>query len=167
MLPFCERVVSKPRKKLQPVWRRSFPASKEPRTLGEHLRRRRHTLGLHQSQAAQKLGVSSRALTDWECDKTYTSWGCHERLIEYLGYDPFPSCGLQDPYGNEPQGVAVLPSDTIGKRLRQRRLELKLTRSQFAQKLGVPLTSLRGWERGGRVRCRKHQALLRAELDPA
>ena len=156
-----------PRKDCQPIWRRSFPVSKEPRTLGEHLRKRRYTLGLHQSQAAQKLGVSSRALGQWECDKTYPSWDNHQRLIKYLGYDPFQSCGLRDPYGNEPYGVAVLPSDALGNRLRQRRLELKLTRSQFAQKLGVPLTSLRGWERGGRVRCRKHQALLRAELDSA
>ena len=93
--------------------------------------------------------------------------GNHQRLIKYLGYDPFQSCGLRDPYGNEPYGVAVLPSDALGNRLRQRRLELKLTRSQFAQKLGVPLTSLRGRERGGRVRCRKHQALLKAELNSA
>lgn len=74
MLPFCERVVCVPRKDCQPVWRCSFPHSKEPLTIGEHLRKRRYTLRLHQAQAAQKLGVSSRALGDWEYDKPYPLW---------------------------------------------------------------------------------------------
>jgi hypothetical protein len=71
MLPLCDRVVSVPRKDISPFWTRSFPVSKEPNTIGEHLRKRRFGLGIRQSEAAQRLGVSKRTLSLWE-------WHLHE-----------------------------------------------------------------------------------------
>jgi len=46
MLPFCDRHVSVPRKDVAPVWTRSFPISKEPKTLGEHLKKKRFGMGM-------------------------------------------------------------------------------------------------------------------------
>jgi len=62
MLPFYERVVSVPRKDVAPVWTRSFPISKEPTTLGQHLKKKRFAAGIRQSEAARILGVSTRSL---------------------------------------------------------------------------------------------------------
>src|SRR4051812_31836817 len=53
MLPLCERVLSVPRKQISPVWTRSFPVSKQPKTLGEQLRKKRFDLGLRQSEIAK------------------------------------------------------------------------------------------------------------------
>jgi DNA-binding XRE family transcriptional regulator len=72
MLPSCDRLASVARKDVSPVWTRSFPISKEPLTLGEHLRKRRFGAGIRQSEAALKLGVSRRTLSDWETDRVYS-----------------------------------------------------------------------------------------------
>jgi hypothetical protein len=69
MLPFCDRVVSVARKDVAPVWTRSFPISKEPITLGQHLKKKRFGAGIRQSEAARILGVSARTLSLWECDR--------------------------------------------------------------------------------------------------
>src|SRR5688572_13854691 len=134
MLPFCDRVVSMALKDTTPVSTRSWPIAKLPQTIGEHLRKKRFELGLRQSQVAGKLRVSERTLGLWECDEAYPRWEYHPRIIEYLGHDPFPTCGLQDPYSNETTRVASLSPETIGGRIRIRWLELRLTVKECAQK---------------------------------
>jgi DNA-binding XRE family transcriptional regulator len=89
MLPFCDRRVCVPRKDVAPVWTRSFPISKEPITLGEHLKKKRFGAGIRQSEAARILGVSDRSLSLWECDRLFPATPYHARIIAYLGYDPF------------------------------------------------------------------------------
>jgi len=117
---------------------------------------------MHQSEAARRLNVSTVTLSLWECDKVYPVWKHHAKIIEYLGCDPFPSCGLQDPYGNEPSVVAILSPTALGSRLRNHRLELKLTLAECAQNLGVSIKTLRAWERGKHRPCRKRtESLLR------
>ena len=91
MLPFCDRHVCVPRKDVAPVWTRSFPISKEPTTLGEHLKKKRFGLGLRQKKAAQMLDVSARSLSLWECGRLFPTIPYHARIIAYLGYDPFKS----------------------------------------------------------------------------
>jgi transcriptional regulator with XRE-family HTH domain len=98
---FCDRVVSIPRTRYLPSRNRGIPVPKQPTTIGGHLRRRRLQLQIHQSEVAVRLKVSTVTLSRWECDKVYPTWEHHPRLIEYLGYDPFVSCGLRDSYGNE------------------------------------------------------------------
>jgi DNA-binding XRE family transcriptional regulator len=89
MFPFCDRRVSVPRKDVAPVWNRSFPISKEPTTVGEHLKKKRFGAGIRQSKAAQILEVSARSLSLWECDWLFPTAPYHDRIIKYLGYDPF------------------------------------------------------------------------------
>ena len=149
-----------PRDKYLPSRNRKVQVPKNPTTIGGHLRRRRLQLKIFQSEAARRLKVSIVTLSKWECDKVYPTWQHHRRLIEYLGHDPFPSCGLRDPYGNEPPFVAILSRAALGPRLRNRRLELKLTLSDCARKLGVDVKTLRDWERGKRMPCRKHRAVI-------
>jgi DNA-binding XRE family transcriptional regulator len=149
MLPFCDRTVSVPRKDVAPVWTRSFPISKEPTTLGQHLKKKRFFAGIRQSEAALKLGVSDRTLSLWETDRVYPAWAFQPRLIAYLGFDPFTDPTLGRPKGNETSCVAVLSPDapvTTGQKIKQRRLKLKKTRKQLALELGVSVKTLWGWE---------------------
>ena len=89
MLPFCDRLVSVPRKDVAPVWTRSFPIAKVPTTLGEHLKKKRFGAGIRQSEAARILGVSPRSLSLWECDRLFPTAPYHARIIAHMGYDPF------------------------------------------------------------------------------
>jgi len=100
-------------------------------------------------------------MSKWERDKIYPTWQYHSKIVAYLSYDPFPSCGLRDPYGNEPPIVAILGSKAFGGRLRRRRLELRLTLTDCALRLGVSLKTLRDWERAKRTPCRKNQELIK------
>ena len=149
MLPFCERRVRIPRQDVAPVWTRSFPISKVPNTLGEHLRKKRFSVGLRQSQAAQILGVSNRTLSLWETDRVYPAWAFQPRLTAYLGYDPFTDPTLGRPKGNEPSFVAFLSDKahvTFGQKMMQKRLKMQKTRKQMAAELGVSIKTLWGWE---------------------
>jgi DNA-binding XRE family transcriptional regulator len=89
MLPFCDRHVSVSCKDVAPVWTRSFPISKEPKTLGEHLKKKRFGKGVRQEEAAQILGVSARTLSLWECDRLFPTALYHPKIVAYMGYDPF------------------------------------------------------------------------------
>jgi transcriptional regulator with XRE-family HTH domain len=131
MLAFCERVVRVSRSHYLPARNRGIPVPKQPTTIGGQLRRRRLQLQIRQSEAAARLKVSTITLSRWECDKVYPTWDHHPALIEYLGCDPFRSCVLRDPYGNEFQGVASLSSATLGNRIRARRLEFKSQRAEI------------------------------------
>ena len=91
MLPFCDRHVNVPRNDIAPVWTRSFPIAKEPRNLGEHLKKKRFGLGIRQVEAARILKVSYRSLSIWECDRLFPSLSYHSKIVAYLGYDPFKS----------------------------------------------------------------------------
>jgi DNA-binding XRE family transcriptional regulator len=164
MLPFCERHVMLPRTDVSPVWTRSWPIAKEPKTLGEHLKKKRFMAGLRQKETAVKLGVSSRTLSLWECDRIYPAWVIQPRLVAYLGYDPFTETGLKNSKSNETSGVAFLSSDvpvTIGQKIRHFRLKSRKARKQLATEWGISVKTLYGWETNRHqpsALCRKRMA---------
>ena len=148
-MPFCERVVSVPRKDIAPVWTRSFPISKEPTTLGEHLKKKRLGVGIRQSEAALRLGVSNRTLSLWETDRVYPAWAFQPRLIAYLGYDPFNNPTLGSPKGNETSCIAFLSQSgplSLGHQIIKRRMEMRKNRKQCAQEMGISVKTLQAWE---------------------
>ena len=93
---------------MAPVWTRSFPVSKQPATIGQHLRKKRFELGIRQVEAAWRLGVSKRTLSLWECDRVPPVWANQPRIVAYLGYNPFTDPAVGRPRGNETIGVAFL-----------------------------------------------------------
>jgi len=154
MLPFCKRTVSVPRKDISPVWTRSFPVAKQPETLGQHLRKKRFDSGLRQSEVAQRLYISYRTLSCWECDRIHPTWEYWPRIVSYLGYDPFTNPALGRPKGNESRGVAFSSLSnpvTLSQKLVKRRLELKKTRKQCAEEMGVSVKTLQCWEQDRRT----------------
>jgi transcriptional regulator with XRE-family HTH domain len=154
MLPICNRTVHVARRDISPVWTRSFPVAKQPKTLGQHLRKKRFDSGMRQAQVAKRLDISDRTLSSWECDRIYPTWEYWPRIVAYLGYDPFTEPSLGSRKCNETRGVAFSSLKnpvTLGQKLVKRRLETRKNRAQTARKMGVSLKTLTAWERDCRT----------------
>jgi transcriptional regulator with XRE-family HTH domain len=115
-----------------------------PRTLGEHLKRRRRVLGLLQRQVADQLGVSQWTVINWEQGVTTPVVAHLPSVIAFLGYDPAPS---------------PVPT-TLGERLRARRIQCGLSIKQAAREFGVDEASWAGWERTGNIVQERHRLLI-------
>jgi DNA-binding transcriptional regulator YiaG len=62
--------------------------STEPRSLGEHIRRRRPELGLTQPHAGERLGVSGWTVANWEKRHTKPDIHARQAVAAFLGLDP-------------------------------------------------------------------------------
>ena len=58
-----------------------------PRTLGEHLRKRRSELGLTQTEVAEQLGVGGATVSNWEADRLKPGPLRRPAIVAFLGYD--------------------------------------------------------------------------------
>jgi transcriptional regulator with XRE-family HTH domain len=148
-----DRFLSVVRRDRSPVWNRSFPLSKKPQTIGEHLRKKRFTSHLGQAEVAEQLKVSQRTLSLWERDYVHPSWSRQREIAAFLGYNPFVDPFLGRPRGNETTDVAIFLRNTtlsFGQLIKKHRLELRKTRNQCARELGVSVKTLWSWESGRR-----------------
>ena len=71
----------------------SPPPGGVPRSLekiGDHLRKARIERGLEQRQVARILGVTDSTVWNWENHRSSPPVPQCGRVIEFLGYDPFP-----------------------------------------------------------------------------
>ena len=158
-LPFYERVLDISRDSYLPSHNRGIPVPKQPTTIGGHLRKRRLQLGLFQSTAARRLGVSTVTLSKWERDVLYPAWSNQSKVTDYLGFNPFTDPALGRPLGNERVPVVLLSS--FGYQLRQKRLALRMPRKALAKQLGISWKTIWGWETNRRNPSPK----LKARLD--
>ena len=62
----------------------------EPRTLGDHIRRRRLEMKLTQKEVADQLGVVPWTVLNWEKGRTQPLIKFIPAIVGFLGYDPFP-----------------------------------------------------------------------------
>jgi transcriptional regulator with XRE-family HTH domain len=98
--------------------------------VGDHLKRARMDRGLSLEKAGRQLGVDASTLKGWE-DGRFGVRGRHrQKVLAFLGYDPFPP---ERPWGEE---------------IRTKRLALGLTRKALAKRLGVNQETVAAWERG-------------------
>jgi len=67
---------------------RDYPA--HPKTLGEHICKKRIDLSLSLTQLAELLGIKIYASTilKWERNQNYPAPAYRPRIVEFLGYDP-------------------------------------------------------------------------------
>ena len=117
--------------------------SREPVTLGDHIRRRRLELGLEQRELARQLGADEMTVCNWEKGRTFPSIRFLPRIVRFLGYVPFR-----------------LDSLSVGERLRLTRMLLGLSQRELARKLGVDPSTVRRWETGKSVPARHHVASI-------
>ncbi|MDP3666864.1 MAG: helix-turn-helix domain-containing protein [Sediminibacterium sp.] len=62
---------------------------KEPKTIGEHLKKRRMDLGLYQAEAARLIGISEDCFCYWENERNRPRLYQYPAIIAFLGYYPF------------------------------------------------------------------------------
>jgi DNA-binding XRE family transcriptional regulator len=60
-----------------------------PKTLAEHLRRRRMDLGMTQKEAAHRLGAGQWTVINWENGRTAPAIRFLPGINAFLGFDPF------------------------------------------------------------------------------
>jgi transcriptional regulator with XRE-family HTH domain len=111
----------------------------DPRTLGEHLRRRRMDLGLLQREVAKRIGVSVDTVLGWEIRGRQPAVRSWPAILAFLGADPYP----------EPR--------TTAEQLKAVRRQQGWSQRRLAASLGVDPTSVRDWEAGQEpkfARCR-------------
>jgi transcriptional regulator with XRE-family HTH domain len=60
----------------------------EPKTLGQHLRRKRVDEGLTNIQVAEILGVAYQTVERWEHNRTPIGEANRLKIIAFLGYEP-------------------------------------------------------------------------------
>ena len=123
MLPFCEISLKTANPK---------PYPNDPQTVGGHLKKRRHELGLYQKDTASLLRVTQGTLIGWEKGRKDPAIQFWPRVIKFLGCDP----------DSEPR--------TLGERLLAARRRLGVTQEEAAKLASVAEESFRLWELGKR-----------------
>jgi transcriptional regulator with XRE-family HTH domain len=111
-------------------WSRPKAYPENPRSLGEHLLKRRSEQGFTQREAAAQVGIKTDTYLLWEKDRTKPTVRYYPAIFAFLGYDPLP-----------------VPS-TLAARIGRKRQELGLSIDQAAKLLGVDEGTFRRWERG-------------------
>ena len=106
---------------------RDYPAN--PKTVGEHIRKRRLDLKLFQIDAAKIIGCDEMSVVNWEKGHSQPAL-CHMTgIVEFLGFDPLPE------------------GDDLAGRLLHHRKSRGMSQKQFAAQIGVDPGTLARWER--------------------
>ena len=115
-----------------------------PRTLGEHLKKRRMELGLLQRDLRLRFKLEKETYANWEKDRCYPAMKHWPGIIEFLGYDPDPG------------------PKTIGDRILAYRRRHGLSRVAMARHLSVDEATLWRWETDRRQpECERHISAIR------
>lgn len=109
-----------------------------PKTIGEHIKKRRLELHLLQTDVARQLGVHVETYKNWERGVDAPMIRYHPKIIEFLGYDPVP----------EPESVAD--------RVIMARRQLGLTQEALAKALLVDPVTVYRWEKALSVPAAEH-----------
>jgi len=120
-LPLCQRKLNAAKPKPY-----DYPA--DPKTLGEHLRKRRLDLHLVQREVADIFGVNESTIQNWEVGSHSVSLSAWPTVLEFLGYDPRPS------------------GQTLGEKLRLHRESLGLPAADLAREWCVDPSTVTRYE---------------------
>lgn len=123
-LPFCH--VSLKASRPPPA---GYPI--HPKSLGDHLRKRRIDLKLLQSDVAKQVGVDTTSVWNWESNRSRPSLQSWPRIVEFLGYEPEANSAT-----------------SISARLLVFRRAHGLSQTRLAKRLGIDPGTLGRWERG-------------------
>ena len=104
----------------------------EPRTVGDHIRRKRLSMKLMQKEVAERIGADKCLINNWEGNHTNPHLQYMPAIIEFLGYNPLP------------------PATNWAERLVRHRKSFGITQEEAARRIGVDPSTLARWERGER-----------------
>ena len=119
-----------------------------PKTLGDHIRRRRIDLKMLQREVGQHIGVHCLSMTNWELNRTTPELKHIPAIIAFLGYDPLPR------------------PTTLAERLVQHRRSRGWSQKRLAAELDVDPTTLARWERGERSPIAEHGQRVERLIGP-
>ena len=122
-LPFSRVAVSLPR------YRQGYP--RNPRTVGEHIKKRRMDLSLLQKDVANIIGVSEDCITYWENARSTPQIQFMPRIVKFLDYNPVDA-----------------DMKTLAGQIRNYRILNGLSHKKFGEMLGVDATTVGAWELG-------------------
>ena len=117
-----------------------------PKTLGDHIRRRRIDLNLLQRELGQHIGVHGLSVTNWELNRTIPELKHMPAILSFLGYNP-----LSRP-------------TTLAERLVLHRRCRGWSQKRLADELDVDPTTLARWERGEKTPWGPYAAKVKALL---
>jgi transcriptional regulator with XRE-family HTH domain len=100
-----------------------------PKTLGQHLLKRRLEQSLTQAAVGRELGTDEWTVGNWEKGKTSPAVRYFPAIFRFLGYDPFP----------EPK--------TLPEKLLAKRRALGLSVKKAAMRAGADESTFARWER--------------------
>lgn len=106
------------------------PFQDPPGSLGDHLRKRRHELGLFQRDAAREIGCATWTYLTWETGKKQPTFPQWPGIIRFLGYDPH------------------LEPVSLGEQLRAAYRRLGLPQKHAARAIGMDPATLYRYEAG-------------------
>jgi transcriptional regulator with XRE-family HTH domain len=121
-LPFCriKLVGRKPERKSQI----------DPKTFGDHLRKRRLDLHLTLREVAKQVRCDPSSVNAWELNYHQPALHLYPAVVAFLGYDP----------------AAVTNSDGLGQQVAIRRRALGFSQRVLAERLGIDEGTLSRWE---------------------
>ena len=94
-------------------------------TLGDHIRKRRLDLGMHQKDVAVRVNATTSTVTNWEKGRTNPRIYLLPKVFKFLGYNPLD--------GNQV---------TLGERIKRYRVQNGLSLRRLGEKLGVDPAAL-------------------------
>jgi transcriptional regulator with XRE-family HTH domain len=106
--------------------------TREPKTLGQHLRKRRLEQGLLQRDLRARFKLKKENYANWEKDRCYPAMNPWPGIIEFLGRDPNPK------------------PTTLGERLMAYRRRYGLSREALSIVIGADEATLWRWENNQR-----------------
>ncbi len=101
-----------------------------PKTWGDHIRKRRIETGLFQKEVAPIWGVDECSVYNWENNRGNPGLKHIPKTIEFLGYIP-----------------ELFTVETLGEKLKRYRKLLGINQDNFARQLGIDPTTLSRLER--------------------
>ena len=141
-LPFCSLTL---------IGKKPSRIPQNPKTIGDHIKKRRLELGLYQRQVAEVIGIDESTITNWEKNRTIPTLRCIPKIVEFLGYDPSPN-----------------DSNRLGGKLLRYRKSRGISQREFARQIGIDPTTLKRMEsRDGhenRSVLKKVEAFLRVHV---
>ena len=126
-----------------------LPFVLDPKTLGQHLRKRRWVLKQLQREAAAEIGVNKWTYMGWETNGVMPCVSLVPRVVKYLGYNP---C--------EP----TVPPSSFGGWLGATRRRFGLSREAIGDHLGVDKSTVGDWEEDVRMPSAENRERLEAIL---
>jgi transcriptional regulator with XRE-family HTH domain len=120
----------------------------EPKTLGEHIKRRRLELGLTQKELGKRLGATAVTVLHWEKGQRQPPIQTIPHIVSFLGYDPFAK------------------PTSVSEELAAMRRAMGWTIKYAARQLGVDESTWGRWEKTG-IPWERHRVIVTAFIQSA